>query len=420
MNEITKQSGVASSTPPALVRWLQSKIMTRLGSAESQQKLWQSREKKRLADGRHHEVLYFHQEGDGYSDLAAQTLDNLVTRYDITLGVHLVTAEIGANTPELELLKLMSHRDAAMISPHYGLDHPTTLSPEQAMVLQDKMGGTDGSLQERQSAGNNLRSKLGHYSGAMFYYEGEWYWGVDRLYHLEARLKSLGADKSPDQPPLYPRPSNTVSGDASALTLEYYLSLRSPYTAVSWEPTMKLVRESGINLEIKPVLPMVMRGVPATRQKGIYIFKDAAREARAQGIIYGKFYDPIGDPVLKGYALYAWAETTGKGNDLLGSFLNAAFAEGINTNSYHGLRHIVEKAGLDWQEARNHLNDKEWHSELEQNRLSMYGFGSWGVPSYQLLDANGESVLAVWGQDRLWLVAKSIVDLITNKAGRQF
>ena len=106
MNEITKQSGVASSTPPALVRWLQSKIMTRLGSAESQQKLWQSREKKRQAEGRHHEVLYFHQEGDGYSDLAAQTLENLVARYDITLGIHLVTAETGANTPELELLKL--------------------------------------------------------------------------------------------------------------------------------------------------------------------------------------------------------------------------------------------------------------------------------------------------------------------------
>ena len=418
MNEITKQSGVASSTPPALVRWLQSKIMTRLGSAESQQKLWQSREKKRQAEGRHHEVLYFHQEGDGYSDLAAQTLENLVARYDITLGIHLVTAETGGNTPELELLKLMSYRDAAMISHHYGLDHPTTLSPEQAMVLQDKMGGTDGSLQERQSAGNNLRSKLGHYSGAMFYYEGEWYWGVDRLYHLEARLKSLGADKSPDQPTLYPRPSNTVSGDASALTLEYYPSLRSPYSAVSWEPTMKLAHESGINLEIKPVLPMVMRGVPATRQKGIYIFKDAAREARAQGVIYGKFYDPIGDPVLKGYALYVWAKTTGKGNDLLGSFLNAAFAEGINTNNYHGLRHVVEKAGLDWQEARNHLNDTEWHSELEQNRLSMYGFGSWGVPSYHLLDANGDSVLAVWGQDRLWLVSRKITDLITNKAER--
>ena len=52
------------------------------------------------------------------------------------------------------------------------------------MILQDKMGGAEGSLQERQSSGNNLRNKLGHYSGAMFYYEGEWYWGVDRLYHL--------------------------------------------------------------------------------------------------------------------------------------------------------------------------------------------------------------------------------------------
>ena len=420
MNEITKQSGMSSSTPSALVRWLQSKIMTHVGSAESQQKLWQSREKKRQADGRHHTVLYFHQEGDGYSDLAVQTLDKLVARYDITLGINLVTAETGANIPELELLQLMSHRDSEMISTHYGLNKPMVLSPEQAMALQDKMGGADGSLRERQADGNSLRRKLGHYSGAMFYYEGEWYWGVDRLYHLEARLKSLGADKSPDQPPLYTRPSNTVSCDASAFTLEYFVSLRSPYTAVSWEPTMKLAHESGINLEIKPVLPMVMRGVPATRQKGVYIFKDAAREARAQGVSYGKFYDPIGDPALKGYALHAWAKNIGKGKDLFGCFLNAAFVEGVNTNSHHGLRKIIENAGLKWEEARDHLHDTEWHSDLEQNRLRMYGLGSWGVPSYNLLDSNGVSVLAVWGQDRLWLVARKIEDLVTNNAERQF
>ena len=419
MNEITKQSGIASSTPSALVRWLQSKILTHVSSPESQQKLWQTREKKRRADGRHHQVLYFHQEDDGYSDLAAQTLVKLVERYEITIVVHLVTAETGANTPELQLLKLMSRKDAELIAPHYGLNHQKVLSPEQAMALQDKMGGADGSLQERQAVGNTLRGKLGHYSGAMFYYEGEWYWGIDRLYHLEARLKSLGADKSPDQPPLYSRPSNTVSCDASSLTLEYYISLRSPYSAVSWEPTMRLARESGINLEIKPVLPMVMRGVPATRQKGVYIFKDAAREARAQGVSYGKFYDPIGEPVIKGYALHAWARNIGKGKDLLGGFLNAAFVEGINTNSHYGLRQIVEKAGLEWGEARDHLNDTEWHLELEKNRLSMYGFGSWGVPSYHLLDSNRVSVLAVWGQDRLWLVATKIEDLMTNNSVNQ-
>jgi hypothetical protein len=31
--------------------------------------------------------------------------------------------------------------------------------------------------EQRLSAGTALRADLKHYSGAMFYYEGEWYWG---------------------------------------------------------------------------------------------------------------------------------------------------------------------------------------------------------------------------------------------------
>ena len=34
--------------------------------------------------------------------------------------------------------------------------------------------------------------------------------------------------------------------------------------------------------------------------------------------------------------------------------------------------------------------------------------GLWGVPSYRLLDAEGRTLLSVWGQDRLWLVAAEI------------
>ena len=48
---------------------------------------------------------------------------------------------------------------------------------------------------------------------------------------------------------------------------------------------------------------------------------------------------------------------------------------------------------------------------MEENRLAMYRFGSWGVPSYRLLDRDGKEVLGVWGQDRLWLVAKKIAEL---------
>jgi hypothetical protein len=55
-------------------------------------------------------------------------------------------------------------------------------------------------------AGTAKRRELKHYSGAMFYYGGEWYWGVDRLYHLEKRLAALGADSQLGAPLIAPRP----------------------------------------------------------------------------------------------------------------------------------------------------------------------------------------------------------------------
>jgi 2-hydroxychromene-2-carboxylate isomerase len=89
----------------------------------------------------------------------------------------------------------------------------------------------------------------------------------------------------------------------------------------------------------------------------------------------------------------------------------------VNTNRQSGLRRVVEAAGLDWQEARQHLGDPSWEALLEQNRLAMYEAGLWGVPSFRLLDAAGRSLLAIWGQDRLWLVAQEIRHQLAAKAG---
>jgi len=143
-----------------------------------------------------------------------------------------------------------------------------------------------------------------------------------------------------------------------------------------------------------------------------YIFTDTLREARAQSIPYGNFFDPIGNPVRRCYSIYPWAVAQGRGNELLSAFLAAAFAEGINTNNDKGLRHVVEKAGLDWHSAKEHLGDTAWEDELESNRQSMYDVGLWGVPSFRLLDENGEQVLALWGQDRLWLISRAIQNLL--------
>jgi 2-hydroxychromene-2-carboxylate isomerase len=54
------------------------------------------------------------------------------------------------------------------------------------------------------------------------------------------------------------------------------------------------------------------------------------------------------------------------------------------------------------------MGNTDWEIEIETNRLAMYEKGLWGVPCYRLVGADGEEILALWGQDRLWLVAKEI------------
>jgi 2-hydroxychromene-2-carboxylate isomerase len=49
-----------------------------------------------------------------------------------------------------------------------------------------------------------------------------------------------------------------------------------------------------------------------------------------------------------------------------------------------------------------------WEASIEENRRAMYELGLWGVPSYRLLDETGDTVLALWGQDRLWTMAAAI------------
>ncbi|MGB1439335.1 MAG: 2-hydroxychromene-2-carboxylate isomerase, partial [Luminiphilus sp.] len=71
-------------------------------------------------------------------------------------------------------------------------------------------------------------------------------------------------------------------------------------------------------------------------------------------------------------------------------------------------------AGLDWGDAQAHLGSDGWQQQLEANRLAMYDSGLWGVPSFRLLDANGEPVVSLWGQDRLWVVAREIRRLLAG------
>jgi 2-hydroxychromene-2-carboxylate isomerase len=413
------------------------------------------REQIRKLRGEPHRVHYFHEIADPYSHLAAQTLRGLLAAYEIELIPHLATPTKGQNVPEPELLARLAERDARAVAPHYGLAFPaaraggagaagdTTHRAARALAhaardadpgvfadlavqigaalfagdeaatrrLADQSPLVDASDADRAlDEGRALRERMGHYSGAMFHYAGEWFWGVDRLIHLERRLIALGAARD-DRGPRFPRPPipRERVPRAAELSLEFFPSLRSPYTAIAFEPTLALARDSGIKLETRPVLPMVMRGVPVTLAKSQYIASDTLREAGLLGVGFGRIYDPIGDPVRRGFALWHWAREQGRGDAFLSAFARGAFAEGINTSRDTGRRRLVESVGLDWSEAARHLDDTAWEAELERNRLVMMDeMGQWGVPSYRLRGPVGEPELCVWGQDRLWLLAHEI------------
>lgn len=434
--------------PPAWLRLLISRrILGPHMDGAAIQKRRDKAEKKRRRNGAPHVVDYYHQLDDPYSHLTAQVLATFVERYDINLRFHLIRASGGESQPELEKLAVWARRDAELIAPHFNLTFPeqagtvpgaehqllagralaardsasavidvATLSQAlwsgdgQTLTELGEQGASASELDAALDRGSEHLAKQQHYSGAMFFYGGEWYWGVDRLYHLENRLRELGACKVPEQPLIAPRPEIDLTGvDAGQLRLDFYPSLNSPYTAIIFDRTIALKDACGIQFHHKPVLPMVMRGVPAPKPKATYIVFDTKREADAAGVPYGNAIMPIGTPTRRAYSMLPWATAQGKDEALMSALLEHAFALGVGLHKDSGMRLAVEAAGLDWTEAQKVIDGDDWKPMVEAHQDEMVdGLGLWGVPSFKLSGPEGEPDLAVWGQDRLWFIAAEI------------
>lgn len=198
--------------------------------------------------------------------------------------------------------------------------------------------------------------------------------------------------------------TSAAQSAACDVTLHFYLSFRSPYTAVAAPRVVDLAQRYGAQLELRYLLPMVMRKLPVPRQKALVFVRDAAREARYHGIPFGRIVDPVGRPVERGYALMPWARAAGLGTDYVLAFLEGVWARGVDAGSDRGLRQIVERAGLSWPQGRKELRNPAWRLEAERNAGELRELGLWGVPCFRV----GDQV--TWGQDRLWLVEEALRD----------
>ena len=397
-------------------------------------------EAQRVKAGAPHVVAYFHQLDDPYSHLTAQILAKLAASYDITIKPYLINPTGGRNQPRLQELAVWARRDAELVAPYFGLSFAADFPHQPDAALQDKAADylaglsdaafvaqigavsdalwhgdaaffdskTGGDGTAMRAAGSAELNKRNHYSGATFHYGGEWYWGVDRLFYLEQRLRDLSAGGHGDY--LAPRPEIDPGNiDASAFTLAFYPSLNSPYSSIIFDKTMAVKNACRINFLHKPVLPMIMRGVAATSAKGDYIFFDTKREAETLGVGFGPVITPIGDPTRDAYALLPLAFEQGKDEALMKSLLDGAWRDNIALHTRKGMRAAVERAGIDWREAEKWLGRDDWKQIVAQHQHEMVTeMGLWGVPSYRLSGPDGEDDLQVWGQDRLWLIAAEI------------
>ncbi len=408
--------------------WIKRQIMRRATDLDRRDRLRAKARARREQSGAPRVLHYFHRFGDPASALMAPLLVRLVERFEVQVQPMLAGPPELAVAPEPDQLEAFARTDSERLARAFALsftdpgeppepgrvtdaetlgagvlsapDAVARLAAIDAALWSDEAlpEGPRGEARAARKAGSARRDALGHFQSGAVHYEGEWYWGADRLHYLEARLEDEGARIAGEgllAPPLL---ESEMRGDARGAVIEVYPSLRSPYTWLAIERVYALAERWKARVDLRPVLPMVMRKLPVPQRKGLYFLFDCAREAERLGVPFGNIADPVGKPTERGLAVLMAPLDAAQGQAFVTAFLKAAWSEGVNAGTNEGLKRICTAAGVDWRDAQTALADDDWRARVEANRDRLTRLGLWGVPSFKVGD------LSVWGQDRLWVV----------------
>ncbi len=415
----------------SVAAWLTSE--TRLNLARTKEEV------SRRLHRRGRELLYFHRTDDPYCQLMVQALPDLASRFDVIIKP-MVIERLPANMyPDPQRFEAYSILDATRLARLYGLGFPSNaMVPDRLNVgmanrylvslqgdpsfftaaeeVGEALWRNDHKLVRTQCVAadidedtldknEKLLKELGHYASATVYYGGEFYLGLDRLDHLEHRLNRAGVGDGEvhfELTRLWRYGLQNMEKSVSGRSVEVFFSVRSPYSYLGLHLAAELAEKSGVRLKLKPVLPMMMRGMKVPKAKGRYILMDTAREARAEGIPFGRIVDPLGLATKRAMGLgFAFAETD---QDLafFKAFTKGVWAEGIDGTTDAGLRKILDRAGIGGAKLSSALPEEVWGPMAERNRQALLMAGAWGVPTFRV----GNETL--WGQDRLWAVVDAL------------
>lgn len=390
-------------------------------------------------------LVFYHRVDDPWSHLLLQLLPALLATYDVKLACVTLPLPPEAYFPRPDLVARHALRDAADLSRHCMLDFRSSGRPPSAewaalasarllaaegdsaayLTLASALGEalftdnharlhalcTSGApvaaeASERLAANQRRQVAEGHYNSGMIRFGQTWYWGVDRLNHLEHDLMCAGR-RRPNAcvGVLQRRPAGeatvgvpTIDAEQVPLVIDYYCSFRSPYAYLAAQRVFDLQRRYPVRVYPRLILPMKMAGYVIPEIKAQYFRADPAREALQHGVRFGSFCDPYGPGLERAMALVGFADSFGRLEAYILSVMQGVWADGIDTATDDGMQRLVQRAGLSWTEARPHLDDVGWRTWADRHRADLEALGQYAAPTFRLDN------WITWGQDRLWML----------------
>lgn len=371
---------------------------------------------------------------DPYSFMLVQTLPDLAKRFDIEFDLFLVHENTNVQC-DFNSWRQWLWDDANLLAKRYQLtavtEKPSIRSlhtGQQLWQLQprtienanklfqdvwfnrfESYYGASTPVINHQIKNQEKQARRGHYQSGSIFFAGEWYVGVERLDHLEHRLVRLQLLKENAsieyQYTRYHLSLNkqVVNQGNNSKVLNVYVSIRSPYSYLGWEQAKQLSACYNIKLQVKIVLPLMMRGVDVSADKLRYMMFDALREARVKKIPVGKYADPLGQGIINSYTLFPYAEQQNKTIKYIDALFQAVFVQGIDLSLPTNLITLCKNIGLDYVEAFAYAEENDWQQQTDVNQSELNQLGFWGVPCFTYNNT------ACWGQDKLWQIEEAII-----------
>jgi len=397
------------------------------------------------------ELRFHHRPDDPWSHLLLQVLPRLVAVYDVTLRCITVPLPPREYFPRPDLVARHALRDAHDLARHHVLDFEghgqqprdelTALASRRLLgvehdaleylALARRLGDAlfsgddalvktlcEGALPESEAsamltAHQHQQLESGHYNSAMIAFGENWYWGLDRIIHLEHDLLAAGRRRpnacvgvlhrrTPDEVVYGKFGPDTTSPVSLPIEIDFFCSFRSPYAYLAARRCFDLQLRYPVQIRPRLILPMKMAGFTIPDIKAAYFRVDPAREALRHGLRFGNFCDPFGIGLERAMSLVEPARQAGRLEPYLLSVMQGVWADGIDTATETGLRNLVERAGLDWAAMRPHLANECWRVWAADNRVELEQLGQYAAPTWRM----GNWV--TWGQDRLWMIEREI------------